>query len=192
MLVGFWWQSDRSCHFRIWPPPSCVFAPFDPQMSLLCITILIRKAQLCPCVCVYTERSAACPGTPAGRARRARPKGVSRRGYCGRRPPGGAGGRGVTFPKKNFTKNFFFAKNSPEGAIAAAGRQGVLEGGGRRGGHPPQPQTSFHQKKLLRHKIPRRGHCGCRPPGGAKGGKERGGRFSPLSKRRGAKRHTTI
>ena len=69
-----------------------------------------KSPALCVCVCVcvsvYLERSAACPGMPDGRARggralRARPKGVSRRG--------------------------------PEGATAAAGRQGVREGGG----HPP-------------------------------------------------------
>ena len=64
---------------------------------------------------------------PAGRARRARPKGVSRRG--------------------------------PEGATAAAGRQGVREGGSEGEGNPPQNKI-FTKKKFFAKKSPEGGLFG--------------------------------
>ena len=39
-------------------------------------------------------------------------------------------------PQKKFTKNFVFAKKFPEGATAAAGRQGVLKEERKWGGLP--------------------------------------------------------
>ena len=139
---------------------------------------------LCVCVCIWNARRharRACPkGTPEGRV----PKGP-RRGHCGRRPPGSAGGGrrrgGGHRPPKKMSQKKNFAKNSPEGATAAAGRQGVMEWGGREGGTPPT-KKKFHQNFFFRQKFPRRGHCGRRPPGGAGGGGGRGESPSPKKK----------
>ena len=63
-----------------------------------------KSPALCVCVCVsvYLERSAACPGMPDGRAR---------------------GGRALRARPKGVSLK------GPEGATAAAGRQGVRVGG---------------------------------------------------------------
>ena len=120
--------------------------------SFVCLSV-------CLCVCVsgtlggmpgHARR--ACPkGTPGRRARRARPKGVSRRG--------------------------------PEGATAAAGRQGVLEGGGEKGGGSAPPKKNVSPKIFFCQKFPLRGHCGRRPPGGVgERGRRMGGQPSPSKK----------
>ena len=117
-------------------------------ISLPLVYLNKKSPALSVCVCVYLERSAACPSTPSGRARRACPEGAPkgpRRGHCGRRPPGGAeGGEGGHPPKKNFIKTFFSPKNFPEG------RQGVLEGGGKEMGFtPPNPPNKFSLPKIF-------------------------------------------
>ena len=57
----------------------------------------------------------------------------------------------------------------------------MLEGGEREGS---PPQKKFTKNFVFAKKIPLRGHCSRRPPGGAKGGKEMGG-SSPPSKKTG-------
>ena len=52
------------------------------------------------------------------------------------------GGGRVSPPKKTMERKHFFAKNSFDGTTAAAGRQGVLEGGGEGGVTPPQKRIT--------------------------------------------------
>ena len=126
------------------------------------------------CVCIWNAR----------RHARARPKGVSRRGPEGATAAAGrqgvleGGGEGVTPPPKKSSQKQMFANNFPEG------RQGCWRGGKERGSPPPTPPNKFSPKKLFRHKIPRRGHCGCRPPGVLKGGRN-GGEVFPTFKKTG-------
>ena len=97
-------------------------------------------------MCVYTDR------TLGGHARRARPRGLPRRGPKGapkgpRRPQAGRqcwGGKGCPPPSKKFPQIFFFLKIISE---AAAGHQGVLEGG-REGGTPHKKSRQFFPPKL--------------------------------------------
>ena len=111
------------------------------------INIKIRKAQLRPCVrvCIRIERSAV---MPEGRARGACPEEAlkgPRKGHGGRRPAGSAGGgEGCPPPSKKFPQIFFFLKIISE---AAAGHQGVLEGG-REGGTPHKKSRQFFLPKL--------------------------------------------
>ena len=75
------------------------------------------------------------------------------------------GGRGGHPPPKKVHKKKCSPKISPKAA--------------REGNHlPPNMVTT----KFFSPKISRRGHCGRRPPGGAKGGKERGEVFATFKK----------
>ena len=86
--------------------------------------------------------------------------------------------RGSPPPKKKFTKKMF-AKNFPEG------RQGVLEGGGRRGGSPPlTPKQVFTPKICFAKKSPEGATAVAGRQGVLKGGRN-GGEVFPTFKKTG-------
>ena len=116
---------------------------------------------------MHTERLA---GMPEGHARRACPEGAQkgpRRCHGGCRLPGSACNVGrVPFPPPQNPPNLFSPTIIPE---EAAGRQGVLEGGGSEEGspHTKNPPNFFHPKL-----SPKRQQAGDAAMGCGRGGKE--------------------
>ena len=140
--------------------------------------ILIRKAQLwvCVCVCVCVSVSGTLGGMP-GHARRACPKGTPegrvlkgpRRGHCGRRPPGGAGGEGEKGgdhpPPKKISPKFFFRQKFPRRGHCGHRPPGGAGGRVREGGViPPQKNSQrilFSQKNSPRGPLQPQAARGC-------------------------------